>query len=125
VATDDLRGRADDLLQALAASDLDRVRALCAPGLRMYGTDAGERWDDLASLCGALEGMRELGLRAYWREPPATGPNWVAGVAIYRSASGPEVLTRVTFVFEDGLAVHGHFSLEGEMPVSASEPAPS
>ena len=123
--TDDLRERADALLQALAASDLDRVRALCSPALVMYGTDDGERWDDLAGLCAALEGMRELGLRAHWREAPASGPNWVAGVAVYRAAGGPEVLTRVTFVFEDGLAVHGHFSLEGEMPVSASGRAPS
>jgi hypothetical protein len=125
MTVDELTGRADALLQALAASDVDRVRDLCAPGLVMYGTDAGERWDDLASFCDALDGMRGLGLQAFWREPPATGPNWVAGVAVYRSHDGPEVLTRVTFVFEDGLAVHGHFSIEGEMPVSASATAPS
>jgi hypothetical protein len=114
----ELRTRADELLQALAASDVDRVRALCAPGLVMYGTDHGERWHDLESLCEALDEMRSLGLRVRWHDEPATGPGWVAGVAIYQAARGPEVRTRVTFVFEDGLAVHGHFSLEGEMPVS-------
>ena len=121
----DLRRRADDLLQALAASDRDRVRALCAPDIVMYGTDVGERWDDLASLCAALENMRSLGLRARWREEPASGADWVAGVALYQAAEGPEVPTRVTFVFADGLAIHGHFSVEGEMPVSASATAPS
>ena len=121
----DLRESADALLQALAASDLERVRALCAPHLVMYGTDAGERWDDLDSLCEALEGMRSLELTASWREEPAVGADWVAGLALYRSAGGPASLVRVTFVFEDGLAVHGHFSLEGEMEVSASASAPS
>jgi hypothetical protein len=123
--TADLRQRADDLLGALAASDLDRVRALCAPHHVKFGTDAGERWDDLESLCEALEGMRSLELTAHWRGEPATGTDWVAGVVTYRSRGGPETLVRVTLVFEDGLAVHGHYSVEGEMDVSASASAPS
>jgi hypothetical protein len=113
----DIGARGTELLQALAASDLDSVRRMCAERIVMYGTDTGERWDDLESLCVALDEMRSLGLTARWAEPPACGENWLAGLAIYRSDDGPPVLTRVSIVFENGLAVHGHFSLEGTMPV--------
>ena len=108
---------ADQVLQALAASDLDAVRRLCAPGVVMFGTDEGERWADLESLCDALGPMRELGLRARWDPAPTIGANWTVGTVIYQSSAGPPVLTRVSLVFEAGLLVHGHFSIEGRMPV--------
>jgi hypothetical protein len=112
-----VRGLADEVLQALASSDLEALRRLCSPQLLMFGTDAGERWCDLAALCAALEPMRELGLEAHWKPEPEIGPNWAAGTAVYRSRGGPPVLARVTLVFEHDVLVHGHFSIEGQMPV--------
>jgi hypothetical protein len=112
-----VRRLADEVLQALASSNLEALRQLCSTRLVMFGTDAGERWSDLAALCAALEPMRALRLQAHWEPEPAIGHDWVAGTAIYRSSAGPAVLTRATLVFDEGVLVHGHFSIEGQMPV--------
>jgi hypothetical protein len=105
------RGLAAEILVALATSDVDRVRELTAPDVVLFGTDEGERWDDAASLIGALEEMRALGLTAQWGDDIRTGHGWIAGTAIYRLADGSELPTRVSLVFEDGRLVHGHFSV--------------
>jgi hypothetical protein len=107
-----LIGLATDLLHALAASDLDRVSAMCAPDVLLYGTDEGERWDRRDELLRALEAMRSLQLRADWSGPPAAGFDWVAGVALYTSPSMAPTAVRITMVFRDALLVHGHFSVE-------------
>ena len=102
---------AAEILTALATSDVDRVRELTAPDVVLLGTDEGERWDDVASLIGALEGMRALGLTASWSGDVREGSGWVAGTAIYRLADGSELPTRVSLVFEHDRLVHGHFSV--------------
>lgn len=105
------RELAAELLTALATSDLDRVRALSAPDVVLFGTDEGERWDDVGSLIDALEEMRALGLSATWTADVRAGHGWVAGTAIYRLADGSELPTRVSLVLEAGRLVHGHFSV--------------
>jgi hypothetical protein len=102
---------AGELLTALATSDVDRVRELTAVDVVLFGTDEGERWDDVGSLIDALEEMRALGLTATWSDDVRDGHGWVAGTAVYRLADGSELPTRVSLVFEDGLLVHGHFSV--------------
>jgi hypothetical protein len=104
------------MLTALATSDLDRVAALTAEDVVMFGTDRAERWDTRDSLIEALEEMRALGLRAAWADDVKEGRGWIAGTAVYRLSDGSELPTRVSLVFEDGRLVHGHFSVahEGE-----------
>ena len=77
----------------------------------LFGTDEGERWDDVGSLIDALEEMRALGLSATWTADVRAGHGWVAGTAIYRLADGSELPTRVSLVFEPDRLVHGHFSV--------------
>ena len=103
---------ATDLLHALAASDLERVLAMCTPDVLVYGTDKGERWDRRDELLRALDAMRSLQLQADWIEPPTSGVDWAAGVALYTSPSMRPTAVRVTMVFRDALLVHGHFSVE-------------
>ncbi len=105
------RELAAEILTALATSDVDRVRALATADVVLFGTDEGERWDDVGSLIGALEEMRALGLTATWSGDVREGHGWVAGTAIYRLADGSELPSRVSLVFEDGRLVHGHFSV--------------
>jgi hypothetical protein len=105
------RELAGEILTALATSDVARVRELSAEDVVMFGTDDGERWEDVHSLIDALEGMRELGLTATWAGDVREGRGWVAGTAIYRLADGSELPTRVSLVFDDGRLVHGHFSV--------------
>lgn len=99
------------ILTALATSDLDRVAALTAEDVVMFGTDRGERWDNRGSLIHGLEEMRALGLTAAWTDDVREGHGWIAGTAIYRFADGSELPTRVSLVFEAGRLVHGHFSV--------------
>jgi hypothetical protein len=110
------RELAAEVLTALATSDVDRVRELTAANVVLFGTDDGERWDDLGSLIDALEEMRALGLTAGWAGDVREGHGWVAGTAIYRLADGSHVPTRISLVFEESRLVHGHFSIarEGE-----------
>lgn len=105
------RELASEILTALATSDVDRVRDLAAADIVMFGTDGGERWDDVASLVDSLKEMRALGLTATWSDDVRNGRGWVAGTAIYRLADGSELPARVSLVFEDGRLVHGHFSV--------------
>jgi SnoaL-like domain len=105
------RELADEMLTALATSDVERVRELTAGDVVLFGTDEGERWDDVDSLVDALEEMRALGLTAAWSGDIRAGGGWVAGTVIYRLADGSELPTRVSLVFEDGRLVHGHFSV--------------
>src|SRR5262249_26854130 len=105
------RELARQILTALATSDVDRVRELTAEDVALFGTDEGERWDDLDSLIDALVEMRALGLTAAWGDDVRSGNGWVAGTAIYRLADGSELPTRVSLVFEDDRLVHGHFSV--------------
>ena len=111
--------RATELLKALATSDLERVSQLSAPDVVVYGTDQGERWSRLDALLVALEGMRSLKLRANWSAQPASGSNWVAGVALYESPTMLPLPVRVTMVFRSNRLIHGHFSVEAP-PVSPS-----
>jgi hypothetical protein len=104
------RELAAEMLTALATSDVDRVRELAAADVVLFGTDEGESWDDVGSLIDALGEMRALGLTATWSGDVREGAGWVAGTAIYRLADGTELPTRVSFVFDDGRLVHGHFS---------------
>ena len=104
--------RATDLLTALASSDLKRVSELSAPDVVVYGTDQGEHWSRLDDLLEALEGMRNLMLRAAWSAPPAHGSNWVTGVALYKSPTMEPLPVRVTMVFQANRLIHGHFSVE-------------
>lgn len=106
-----MRELADAVLAAFSSSDLDAVRRLVAPGAIVYGTDAGERWHARDALTDALDAMRSLGLSAEWREPPAEGDGWIAGIAVYRAGDGPPLETRVTMVFEGGQLAHAHFSI--------------
>ena len=105
------RGLAEEILVALATSDVDRVRELTAPDVVLFGTDDGERWDDVGSLIDALEEMRALDLTASWCGDVREGHGWFAGTAIYRLADGSELPTRVSLVFEHDRLVHGHFSV--------------
>jgi hypothetical protein len=105
------RQLATEMLTALATSDVNRVRELTATDVLLFGTDEGERWDDVGSLIDALEEMRALGLSASWAGDVRGGHGWVAGTAIYRLADGSELPTRVSLVFEHGRLVHGHFSI--------------
>ena len=109
------RRLADEVLVALTSGNLEDVRRLCAPNIVLYGTDEGERWSDLDSLCDALVGLRAYGFSARWPEEPAAGKNWVAGVAIFHMGDGPEILTRVSLIFDGAVLTHGHFSVEGNM----------
>jgi hypothetical protein len=99
------------VLDALATSDLDRVRELAVEEVVVFGTDVGERWDSRGSLIEALEPMRALGLCAEWADDLRSGPGWIAGTAVYRLADGSRLPTRVSLVFEHGRLVHGHFSV--------------
>ncbi len=112
----ELAGR---VLDALASSDVAAVRRLCAPEVVVFGTDPGERWTGVETLCAALDEMRELGLIAEWEWGPVLGSNWATGVARYRLAAGSTLEVRVTMVFEGGRLVHGHFSVEAPTPASA------
>jgi hypothetical protein len=105
------RELASEILTALATSDVERIQDLAAVDIVMFGTDEGERWDDVGSLIDALEEMRALGLTATWSGDIRDGHGWVAGTAIYRLADGSELPTRVSLVFEEGRLVHGHFSV--------------
>jgi hypothetical protein len=105
------RELAAEILTALATSDVDRVGDLVTADVVLFGTDEGERWDDIRSLLDALEEMRALGLTASWSGDVREGRGWVAGTAIYRLADGSELPARVSLVFEDGRLVHGHFSV--------------
>jgi hypothetical protein len=104
--------RATDLLTALAISDLERVSAMSAPDVLLYGTDVGERWHRRDDLLEALDVLRSLQLQAVWAEPPTAGTDWVAGIALYTSPSMEPMQVRVTMVFQDALLVHSHFSVE-------------
>lgn len=104
------------LLSAFAESDLDRLRAQCREDVVVFGTDRGERWDGLASLLPALDGMRALGLRARWADPVVCGAGWVAGVASYSGSGMDPTDVRVTFAFDgDGRLAHAHFSVAAEV----------
>lgn len=99
------------LLHALATSDLPMVAELTAEDVVVFGTDASERWETQATLLSALEEMRALGLRAEWADDVITRSGWVAGTAIYTFPDGGTLRTRATFVFAEGVLVHGHFSI--------------
>ena len=105
------RELAELVLNALATSDLDRVRELATEGVVVFGTDVGERWDSRESLLEALDSMRALGLSAEWADDLRAGPGWLAGTAVYRLSDGRRLPTRVSLVFEGGRLVHGHFSV--------------
>jgi hypothetical protein len=111
--------RATNLLKALATSDLERVSKVSASDVLIYGTDLHERWSRLDDVLVALEGMRSLNFRANWSAPPASGSNWVAGIALYESPTMPPLPVRVTMVFRGNQLIHGHFSVEAA-PVSPS-----
>jgi hypothetical protein len=116
-------GNAAQLLAAFATSALATVRELCAEDVTVYGTDQGERWDNLEALCAALDAMRALGLSARWETAPVDHGGWIAGVAMYSIPGQGVVPVRVTLVFEKRKLVHGHFSLE-QRTDPASAPAP-
>lgn len=105
------RERAMRLLPALASSDLATVQELTAEDVVLFGTDEAERWESRASLLDALAEMRSLGLRAEWADDVVIGPGWAAGTAIYTFPDGAKLRTRVSFVFDQGVLVHGHFSV--------------
>lgn len=100
------------VLRAFTGADLTTASRLLAANVVIYGTDREERWQDRTSFMAALDAMRALGLSATWEQPVVTGPDWVAGVALYRSRGGALTPVRVTMVFCDGQLVHGHFSVE-------------
>jgi SnoaL-like domain len=104
------------VLATFARADVDRAQDLCARDLLLYGTDVGELWSDRESFIAALDGMRELGLRARWREDPTVGDRWVAGIADFTLAHGTTLPVRVTLVFAEGKLVHGHYSVASEEP---------
>jgi hypothetical protein len=107
--------RAICLLPALASSDLSAVAELTAEHVVLFGTEAHERWESRAALLEALDQMRPLGLRAEWATDLVARHGWVAGTAIYTFPDGRTLATRVSFVFDQGLLVHGHFSVaQGE-----------
>jgi hypothetical protein len=105
------RDRALRLLPALASSDLPTVHELTADDVFLLGTDESERWETRTALLDALDRMRILGLRAEWGDDLITRSGWVAGTAIYTFPDGTTLRTRVSFVFDQGLLVHGHFSV--------------
>jgi hypothetical protein len=107
-----VRESADAVLAAFARSDLEAVERLCAEGVVVFGTDVDEVWHDRGSLASALEGMRELDLRAGWLGEPASGENWVAGPAEFMLADGSTLPVRVSMVFETGgRLAHAHYSV--------------
>lgn len=107
---------ATKVLDTFASADVDSARDLCANDLLLFGTDVGEFWSDRASFVAALDGMRELGLRARWRDDPTAGDQWVAGEADFTLADGTTLPVRVTLIFADGKLVHGHYSVASEEP---------
>lgn len=111
--------KATAALEAFARSDIERARDLCAEGVVLFGTDAGEVWRDRESFLAALNEMRALGLRARWRETPIAAANWVAGEAEFRFPDGTAHAARVTMVFADDKLVHAHYSFASEV----TEPA--
>jgi hypothetical protein len=104
--------RATELLTAFAISDVERVSAMSAPAVLLYGTDVGERWHRRDDLLKALDALRSLELQAVWVESPTAGTDWVAGIALYTSPSMEPTQVRVTMVFQDTLLIHSHFSVE-------------
>lgn len=105
------RDRAMRLLPAMASSDLTTVEELTAEDVFLLGTDESERWETRATLLCALDEMRSLGLRAEWSDDLVARPGCVAGTAIYSFPDGRTLRTRVSFVFDQGVLVHGHFSV--------------
>lgn len=108
------------LLPAFASSDLATLESLTAETVHVIGTEESELWTDRESLFAALEGMRELGLKAEWSGDLRTGPGWVAGAAIYTLPGGATLTTRVSFVFDRGKLVHGHFSVPDDAPAAGT-----
>jgi ketosteroid isomerase-like protein len=105
------RESADAVLAAFARSDLGAVERLCAEDVVVFGTDADEVWHDRRALAAALDGMRELDLRARWLGEPALGEDWVAGPAEFTLADGSILPVRVSMVFEGDRLVHAHYSV--------------
>jgi hypothetical protein len=102
---------AERLLSAFARSDLNVVAELTVPDVVVFGTDAGERWDDRHSLLAALDGMRSLRLQAWWGDDLVYGDDWAAGTATYRTPNGATLPVRVSLTFAAGRLTHGHFSV--------------
>jgi hypothetical protein len=109
------------ILETFARADVERARFLCAPDLLLFGTDVGELWSERESFLVDLDGMRELGLRARWREDAAVGDQWAAGIAEFTLSDGTTLPVRVTLVFAEGKLVHGHYSVASKQPSGQSE----
>jgi len=92
------------------------LRERCREDVVVFGVDRGGRWDGLASLLPALDGMRALGLRAHWAEPVVAGAGWLAGVASCSGSDMAPTAVRVTFAFDgEGRPAHAHFSVAAEV----------
>jgi len=107
--------KATEVLDVLARSEIERARALCAEDVVLFGTDVGELWRDRETFLAALDDIRALGLSARWREPPASGHDWVAGEAEFSFPDGTSLPVRVTLIFVGGRLVHGHYSVASEV----------
>ena len=106
-----IRESADAVLAAFAHADLDAVERLCAKDVVVFGTDVEEVWHDRGALASALDGMRELELRARWLGEPTVGEDWVAGPAEFTLADGSTLPVRVSLVFAGARLVHAHYSV--------------
>ena len=102
---------ADAVVAAFAASDLEAAERLCHEDVVVFGTDADEVWWDRDSLLAALDGMRELGLRASWVGERRLDDGWAAGFVRFTLQDGSTLDTRVSLVFVEGLLVLGHYSV--------------
>jgi ketosteroid isomerase-like protein len=110
----DLRGRADELIRALASSDLAAIDEICSDDILLWGTDVNEVWSSKAEVLEAFAGTFDLRVR--WREEPVIKDSWLAGVVVFGQDGRHVMEARVTLVFREGLVAHAHYSVAQPSP---------